>query len=497
MAKYLAAALLGAAAAGLVACGGGETSERRDPVIPVVADRRAPATYTLADPSCQQASAPVALTHASVRAWNGDQIETHRVTLDGVSSKASLGSAAVSETTYDDVYERACDVDKGEGHYCDDKSGAEQGWVNAHALTPLRICRDDFDYGRTSYEGVALASIHYIQTAQSRYKQLAPGNTDLPTIKLSVLPEFIDYYDNFPQRDGTKVRLKTWITHNSAHFQSPPMIAVFPEAAEDARSAKGFFWESQFVLAHEYGHHIDFTRNGMLLSQMGLRWIPFEHRFFDEYAFDIGGAGTSDRAQVHGAVGETFADMTAFYAEGGTGASLRGLPCFGINRDIANANFLNGDKKALTEDRFDLVLGKTQEDDKPCGQPQYRDIHIIGAIVGHALDQAFARLTASTATLVPGSADDIDQRYRLTIAWMDKYVKASRALALDQKGSAWLEPIATALEGVADDFLGTFALRDDGHETAGVVRKDLCKILKEGFPVMPAPPFALTGGACG
>lgn len=485
-----------AALAGLVACGSQEASDDRGASVnPIVPDARKPAAYVLADPACQSAKDPVTLTRTSVRAWNGDQIETRAVALDGISTGTSLRSPAVDETTYNDIYERDCDVSKGQGHYCDGPEGGEVGWTATADPKPLRICRDNVDYGRTTYEGVALASIHYVQTAQNRYQELAPGDTALAPIRLSILPEFIDYYDNFPQGDGRKVRLKTWITHNSAHFQTPPMIAVFPETEETTRTARGFFWESQFVLGHEYGHHIDFTRNGMLLATMGLTWNPLRHNVFDETAFATSGSGESDRASVHGAVGESFADLTAYYGEGGTGASLSSLPCFGFNRDVANKAFRNGDEKELTEDRLSLLLTGQEETMRDCTQPQYRDIHIAGAIISYTLNQAFARLAAASPQIVPDSPDDVDQRYRMTISWMDRYVKASRGIGLDEQGSAWLTPISTALAGVADEFLGNLSLQNAGERARA--QADLCKIVQKGLPTIKDAPFALAGGSCG
>lgn len=484
MIKHLARVALTVIIPALSACGSSNTAEKHNAVLPLVLDDSEPASYSLADPACQDQTATVNLTHAQIGAWNGDNVTDERVELVKTSTRASLVSEAVSATTYDDIYDRQCDLAKGLEHACDDAGGNEVDWSSNVTLKPLRVCQDDSHFPSTSYEGAALASIHYIETAYTRYKQLAPGKTDLASIRLSVLPQFIEYMDNVPLRDGRKVRVKTWITHNSAHFNAPPMIAIFPESAKDAATAKGFFWESQFVLGHEYGHHIAFTRDGMLQEQAGLRWLPFEHRLFDDAAFAVGASGDSARAAVEGAVGEAFADMTAYYAEGGTGASVSGLPCFGFNRDLKNKAFLNGDEKQLTEDRFDLLLGRSEEGRTDCGDPRYSDIHVVGAIFAHTLDQAFARLIASTPNFVPGSADDINQRYRLTISWMDQYSKAASKLSLNDTGDALLAPLATALASVTNDFLSAFSLRSDGTETAGGVKGDICKILKKGLPTL-------------
>ncbi len=481
----------------LAACGDQDPPARgRKPVLPVVASPDQPVSYQLADPDCQNTTQPTLLTQTRIRAWDEDEIVDRQVRYPAkVESGRTLTSDAIGETSYDDRMERVCDYEKGPGRYCDDDEGQEKGWSNARDLKMLRICKDDFDYGRRTFEGVALASVNYIEIASTDYKRLAPaGAKPLPQIHLSVLPHFIDYYDNYPQSDGTRVRLKTWITHNMAHFQSPPMIAVFPDTRQDEQNTQGSFWESQFVLAHEFGHHIDFTLNGFALEAMGLGWSPLEHGLVDRFALAQGLSGGSDRAKVHGAVGETFADLTAYYSEGGTGKSMVALPCFGVNRNVRGDAFKNGDDKIMTEDRLGFLLGTFDEGDKTCGEPRYGDIHIAGAIIARTLDEAFGRLLLASGVDEEG---DADARYRLTLAWMDRFVEASRGMALTTTGAGWLAPVAQAMRDVTESYLEAPGLKLAPGESTDRVQRDVCRIVAERLPVVEGKPFALAGGGCG
>src|SRR5262249_55571374 len=147
-------------------------------------------------------------------------------------------------------------------------NGVEKSWVQNPGASggTLRICADGRTYDRLSYEGVALTSLFYLQRARDTYQRLAvAGGAPAPQpIALRVLPAFKDTYDNYNDANGDN-QLVTYITHNLAYFPVGQMIAVFPETATVSAKESGFFWESEFVLSHEYGHHLDYTRHGKVL----------------------------------------------------------------------------------------------------------------------------------------------------------------------------------------------------------------------------------------
>lgn len=489
---------LAALCGSLFGCGGDDDDGPRG-VLEIVPGPGVPASYRLADPDCQatRPSTPLALHNTVVPAWDGDGLALKPATMQGIVSDDSLRSEAVSLTRYADKFQRICDFRKPEGRECDGANGKEQSWVGPDPQSPqgkLRVCKDGVAFDRDTYEGVGLTSTHYIERAYGRYQAIA-GKT-LPQIKLYVLPSFVDYYDNFvDQRDGRTKRLELTVTHNLAYFPGSPLVVVFPEKKEAVNPA-GFLWESSFVLAHEFGHHIDFTAHGQLQEQIGLTWSPTRHGFIDLTSFASTGSAASERAQVAGAYAEAFADLLAFYAEGASSQALVGLKCFGKNRDVARETFAGGLDKILTDDRLGLLLGRGDEPrDADCTKPRFSDIHTGGAILAHTLDRAFKMLTAADATLSPDSEAEIAARYRLTLAFKDRLAEASTNLTSGTRGAALFAPFSTALAAVTDKHFTGLTLRDEPGTEPQAVRSELCRLVAERLPVVE-PPFQLAGG-CG
>lgn len=473
------------------ACGNDSGGTPRN-IIPVVSSKVAPVEYTLEDPECLQGTESVSLSKTQIQAWDGDQVVSRQVNLTDVATKDSLVSPIVRMTTWKDQFERVCDLDRGVSEAClDPEDGSEKEWYLNQKESGgfLRVCKDDHAYGRETYEGVALTSLNYIEHANARYMFLAEAARPLNKIVLSVLPHFIDYYDNYIEDRQIK-RLKTWVTHNLAYFQGG-MIVVFPENVEDKPKSNGFFWESEFVLAHEFGHHIDWERHGSALRAAGLEWNALTHSFDDMHALRVGQNIVSARGQVIGAVSEAYADMLAFYAEGATAKSLVGLRELGVDRNVAGSKFANGDDKVLTEDRLTMLLTGTSE--SPVDKP-YTQIHTVGAIFAHALDEAFTTLARADARVVPGSDLDLARRYQLTLGWMDALV-TELPKANDPAESA-LAPLGRALEVAVQNHLTKFPLTGGESPTSAEVKEEVCKQVAASLPAIGRAPFALATGSC-
>jgi hypothetical protein len=475
-----------------------DSGGRSKPILELVGDPDSePVDAQLEDSACQSDPTNYVLSETSVHGWNGDQVSSSMVSIDGIVSNKSLESSAVKLTTYGDRYERVCDWSKPSGLECTKDNGTEKGWTLQDSSGPLRVCKDRHTYGRMTYEGVGLAAISYLTNAHERYAQLAPeAAVALKPLYLSVLPEFIDFYDNYEQ-NGQKKRLQLFITHNMAYFPSGPMIAVFPEGQQYVGKVPGYFWESAFVLGHEFGHHVDTTRNAQQLTAMGLSWSPTQHGYRE--MGELGhrqlsmASGGSARAKILGSVSEAFADLAAYYGEGGSSTTLTGLPCFGKNRDISQAAFSNGDAKMLSEDRLSTLMSPPSDEDRTCGIPRYSDIHNIGAIIAHAVDQTLAAVTAQRTDFEAGSAGDYDERYRLTLAWLD----AVTTLALTADATdviAMAQPIGMALQKVAEAALdGGYPLVQGGSQLG---KRDVCRVALELLPALRSAPFADESGAC-
>jgi hypothetical protein len=473
----------GLLALALLGCGadrGVAPKSAKTPIETLVVTDEPPAAYALADGDCQAQAEPIPLTRARIHTWDGSEVKARRVAFADARSDASLVSPAVRLTTYDDLYQRVCDFKKGTGRYCQDERGQELSWSLDRTARPLRICKDGADFPRLTFERVGLASLHGIEVASAAYLAADRGAHPLEPIHLSVLPHFVDLYRNY-EHDGQIKTLKTWVTHNMAYFPSAEMIAVFPEPASLQPSLEGFFWESEFVLAHEYGHHVELTRLTPAAAAFGLTWSPLRHVYLG-----VSGEPT-EAAQVFGSFSEAFADLLAYYAQRGDTSTLVGLPCFGANRDPGRGTFGNGDEKTLTEDRLALLLGQVGEEEKPCGEPRYSDIHNTGAIVATLLDEAFAALTLSSGDIVASSAEDFSKRYELALAWQDALTVRARQVRAAASAQELLALLPAALEDATEHFLAGSSLTDGQGEAA---RRAVCEVVSQRLPVVERLPFA-------
>ncbi len=479
----------------LPACGQRTTEVRDSGILPLIESARVPAVYELADGACQTDTANYGLTGTTIFAWDNQAVDTVPVPLNGGDP---LQSAAISETTWNDRFERVCDYNRPSGAQCADDAGNERGWDQTSSSGKLRVCKDGHAYGRTTYEGVALTSSYFINAAYDKYRALAEPGAPVTPIRLSVLPTFIDYFDHFPQ--GNRLyRARTFITHNLAYFPGSTMIVVFPEEKARAATSPGFLWESGFVLAHEYGHHIDAMRHAVQFRAMGLTWNPRTHSFDDEAALTGGNGRDTERAQLQGALAEGFADLLAYYVDGGSGRSLVGLPDLGYNRNVGTTTFSNGDEKILTPDRLkDLLHSRAGSS---AGTPlqnelSYADIHTVGAVLAHTVDQFLARLALTDTAITPGSPADINRRYQLALAWMDVVVAAQVRLPDGASGAELLSPLTEAFEAVTQAQLTAFPLTATPDAGDAQLRLAICTDVLARLPALPRPPFPTNGTAC-
>ncbi len=441
---------------------GRPANDGRSPLRPIVTTKSPPATYQLADEACNGASPKTArVWGAQIWTWEDSQIKTSTARFNTLTSEASLVSDAISATSWRDVFERRCDIKNPTGP-CINDDGSEKGWVLKSSGGGLRICEDDAKFPRRSYETVALTSHYVLEKAYQTY--LSATNTTIGKIKLSILPHFIDYYANFYQAGQNKT-LKTYVTGNLAYFPVGQMIAVFPEKA-GSTSSTGSLWESEFVLAHEYSHHIDFARHGKTLAAAGLIWDPTLHGFRDLDATD---QTKSKRARIRGAYAEAFADLLAYYTEG-SNKSIRGVPEIQRTRDVTSDTFANGEAKKLTSTSLlELTDGLPSQEQSV----NFSDIHIAGSVMAHAAYRVFETVLSANSS----SPETDNLGYKMTLALGD-------ALA-NSREDYTLSPLKVALEKAVEKGLGK-----GQDEIPLSLKQNLCKIVEDLIPAIPDLPFA-------
>ncbi len=487
------------------ACGQGQRqidTTMPTPVMQPILSLSPPASYTLADAECQKGPGLQQVTGSEIRAWLGPKTVAIAATLADTNSEQSLRDQAISGTTYADQYSRSCDYSLGASRACADASGREKYWQESGSGGALRICKDRFAYPRLSYEAVALTSLYHIQKARERYLSVvaATSATAPAPVRLSILAEFITDTANFPIKDATGAKsgtVRSYVTDNLAYFPDAQMITVFPARKNEAQAMPGFFWESAFVLGHEYGHHIDYTRHGQVLTSVGLTWNPVAHGFSDALSESTFGNNSSERARAAGAMAEAFADLLGFYSSGADGSSITGLPYIGRDRNVLNATFRSGSQKILTTERALALLGRQSSTAGARGSVDsvdFGDIHAAGAVIAHVVDLVFGELLVADPALTPRSTEETNQRYDLTLKFMDALTQGLAKLRPDADGDSEdftvLEPLTQALTEVSSAYLMTNAPSSTSVGTTDAIKKAVCQVALTQLPALKSPPFA-------
>jgi hypothetical protein len=481
----------------LASCGGDDSSEKA-PTKRLIRQQdgfRVPAEFHLEDPECLERSDNLTIKTTTIQKWEGESVVPNNIKNANINIAGStIKSDAIKSTTYLDTWIRTCDGDAPENERCLDSHGKNKNWIysKGESKGPIRVCKNDHEYKRNSYESMTLASVYYTNSAHTRFAELS-GDTKIPKINLAIAPNFIDdYVFQYPNEE---VHQREYITHNLAYFQKTnsnpiPTIAVFPEDADFAKYGKGYFWDSLFALGHEYGHHIDLSSNEEFYSTLGLKWNSLTHSF-DEKTISMVAGGTPNKA-IQSGMQEAFADLLAFYAAEGDSSSFSGIPCLGENRNILSGVFSNNDEKMMTDDRFDILLGRAADESVGC-DPHYNDQHMLGAIIAYTANQFFERLISENNDIA-GSKDDFDQRYKLTLNWMKHFRAETATLTLVEKHSDRFRPISRAFVKTTQDWIKGFPIT--GDNTADLLETELCEIFAEGLPVSPELPWFEGSDSC-
>lgn len=514
----------------ITACGQeGPPAPQKRPILPIQAVRDAPQEYTVADPGCQSASDEYTLVSTSIAAWQGANVIQKNVPLRDTFTKRSLVNTAVARTTFGGTEERLCAGSLGPSQPCLDKNFQEPPWDSITPGKELRICKVDPEFGRQTYEGVALTSAYYIQKARDRYLGITKSTEKPSPIALSVLPQLADFYVT-QNLEGQNVHVKRYLTHNLAYFPDAETIVVFPESKKRAETAQGFFWESGFVLAHEYGHHIDFERHGAAYRAAGLSYHPLLHvlmefpsspdgstdGFREEAASD--GSVTADSAEgaipwadlksgsrrnlayesrrslLGSALAEAFADLLAYYTEGASSESVIGLPDIGVSRNVASRYFGDGQPKVLTDEHLKIFFRETKEIDPLASVSRFTDVHTVGATLAFAADRMFTRLLKDYSAYGPEDAGEIDRRYGLTLEWMDSVTATLVRLGPSADRQKIVAAVSDGFESTIKRHLASFPLDDTGSTLE--MERDLCLTFEAILPGLGDLPFANPQESC-
>ena len=285
---------------------------------------------------------------------------------------------------------------------CLDSGGKEPGFTFVADGKEPRFCRPEGNYSIDSIERVTLTSALFLRNAVKFASDTYKDNGALSPIQLLVLPQFASIV---PSSGLSQTNV---LVNNLAYFpvqnNATPYIAVLPRQLNSSE-ANPRLWESEFVFAHEFGHHIE-------------RYLHVD-RFFD-----------ANISVVRSAASEAFADLNAYASAGLSDSTIRNIPCIGADRAVGIGSFRDGMAKVFDKDEMTaieanvksgaaLVSFEFQAD--TCAQVRKFESHGIGAILAYnvstminlALDSVKTNTTNRPKTFALSAAGwikDVDQR---------------------------------------------------------------------------------------
>jgi len=426
--------------------------------------------YQVEDLACQSASEAQTIGPQSINLWNGVSTQPVQFTFQDTTSTTSLTSPAVA-ASYFNFYQRTNCGAVGDAASCDKGTVIDQP-------SALRICHSSGSYPRVSVEGVALSSLANISVAFNYYQKIPNRRPDLASAALLVLPSLEKTYEG-----DTKRSVATDNLAYAPDFGGQPAFVVFPKGARTA--AEGLWqglnlWEVPWGLAHEFGHHVFRTHTGISTvgdEKVGLDGVLPIHSFpTREEAANLALTGrTVTDADVWGSINEGYADLYAYYVYGAQPGLTKNVDCFDGNREVSQGTFANGEAKALTADIIATFYSPSALVPGSCKDgPNFQDIHAIGAIVAHGIDQ----LLSATLGAAQGP-DAAFKKVQLLLAF------AERLGATEGKAQAANTPLTFDL--LIKDALLTAA-------PDGKLKSAACAAVRGAFPQYADGWFA-SGGA--
>ena len=355
------------------------------------------------------------------------------------SDASSLQTNLIAKTIYGETYHRYCHLyDDHGGQRCLDSNLNIAPWVKvAGSGKELRLCPIDGNYPEDSFEYVAVASAYYLQRAQEFFAR-SIGDS-LPQMNLLILPFFQTVY----QQDG--VLQDNFLYNNIMYFPAGRNLAVLPEPRNHQGAS---LWDSSFVLAHEFAHHVQFAQMHSTLT-------------------NLAALGHSPYRRGLEAFLEGWADVFAYYSEGESSHNVTHYPCLGDNRDVARAYFSDGRAKIVDRRTLANYTNPRHQLPSSCGETNFNSSHTIGAVFAHHIHTIVSHVLDNLVDY-SGAVD----KYRYLHGWL------SRAVARRQKSDSLF---ADLLANVYGEVRITIDNLVDGERQLQL-QNEVCQLFERGFP---------------
>ena len=403
--------------------------------------------YKLADTSCQDSGGDLALGNEPVWEFKGVTSSTGPVELSQSRSGVTGLTAPGIQATYFGLHVRQQCTVTDAGKDC-------KGGELISKPKFLKVCKAGQSYPQNSIEAAGLSSLAHITAAYSYYKTLTGADAEMAQANIFVIPLIEKVLTN----PKTFRSVSVFESDNLAYLHDyigAPAFLIFPKGATSQKLGiwKNLnLWEAPWTLAHEFGHHVVKTHTNISgfssLRQRpfdgvgGLIKLPSENSDV-QVERTAGGDRIVGRDLIWDGMNEGFADLFAFYVRGAQPGQSTGIDCFAKNRDIDSPIFANGAAKALAASNMTtfLATSKIDTNNSDCLYPDMQDIHIIGAIMAHGVNDILAHRTGDT-----GNAAAVKARAELLLRW------AARLAGIAKQSSFKLqELILPALEMASDN----------------------------------------------
>ena len=417
---------------------------------PEINDTVVTGQYKLADTSCQDSGGDLALGNEPVWQFKGATSSTGSVQMSESRSGVNGLTAPGIQATYFGLHVRQQCTVTDAGKDC-------KGGELISKPKFLKVCKAGQSYPQNSIEAAGISSLAHITAAYGYYKNLAGADGDMAQANIFVIPLIEKVLTN--PKSGRS--LSVFESDNLAYLHDyigAPAFLIFPKGATSQKLGvwKNLnLWEAPWTLAHEFGHHVLKTHTNVSgfssLRQRsfdgfsgldGLIKLPSEN---NDVQVERTAAGDRivGRDLIWDGMNEGFADLFAFYVRGAQPGQSSGIDCFAKNRDIESPVFVNGAAKSLTASNMTTFVSTSKIDtnNSDCSYPDMQDIHIIGAIMAHGVNDILSRRTGDT-----GNAAAVKARAELVLRW------TSRLAGIAKQSSFKLqELILPALEMASDN----------------------------------------------
>lgn len=486
---------------GLSACQEYDQNETSPRVLPPIASQAVPSDhYLFADSVCQtekpklNLSSGVVFGRAQGENGPGTKLTVNPTDFSRVPivSAPFLKTPNIALTVVGGIYQRECPDSYGDNRLCTDQ-GRYIDWDMQLPPSPLHICQITSQFGRDTYEGIALTSSYYLEQVLARFGD-AYGK-QLPPVTLEIMPQYSSMFMHEVSAQNTPIRLQTYFTHNLAYFPRRNKIAVFPETKEDQAyyDQAGHLWESPFGLAHEAGHHLEQQIAEQVADDLRTIWRPELHAH-ESLARGIMSEGQAERLAVRNALSEGFADLVGFYAIDAREDLVVNLVGIGENRNPASSVFTMQQKqipKVLTVQAVSTLFNQ------PCSESECQiktNSHDAGAILAHLIHRIFTEAALRIPELQQNKAQQPHVFLRNTIVWFKASLERMQSMQVPNEQSVNL--FNSANTGIKVMVLSLAAEYRLGERETLELKRNACQLSKMHLPTASEPPFSAADGSC-